>query len=728
MSPSRVYAATIAGAAMLVLAAPARAAEVPDPATAATIRASKRVTAVSVDTPIAIDGALDEPAWKTAQPAAGFVQQQPAEGAPSSEPTEVRFLYDHDTLYVGATLYDTDPRGPISNEMKRDFSARDGDVLVLVLDTFHDQRNAFSFQINPAGAERDTQSYDDGRQINADWDGAWRVKTGRFAGGWTVELAIPFKTLRFDPAADQTWGLNIFRMLRRRNEPTMWAPVPRQFTQFKVSYAGTLEGLAGIRPGRNLRIKPFVTAGVSRGGTGARAWNRDGGLDVKYGIKSALTLDLTYRTDFSQVEADAQQVNLTRFSLFLPEKRDFFLENQGAFRIGDIDQQTGARSPVIPFFSRRIGLDAQGGLVPIVGGARLSGREGAYTVGLLNMQTASTALVDAGNYSAFRVGRDLGVGSSMSGFYLGRESQGRDPFNRVVGGDVHLNFRRTIDLDAFAMRSADAGRQGSAGRAVFAINENRYKLYGAYTNVQPSFRNDLGFVPRGDIGSFSWDAKQNFRPRAARGWLRNLAIGPEGDAYETSNHATLVSRVSRLSGAADFSDGGKHVSNLDWDYERLTAPFEISKGVTLPAGEYRFRQISHQYTSVPSHALSGSVKLTTGEFYSGTLKGLDTSLRLRVNANFAASVSYSHNAVSLREGAFTRDLVGVRADHSFTTHMWLNAFIQYNQASGTWLTNVRYRYMYRPLSDLFLVYNETRAAGHPPQRAVVLKYTILAAF
>lgn len=693
------------------------------------VRGVKRVTALQITEPIVVDGALDETAWQRADVAKDFIQQQPDEGAPTTEPSEVRILFDRDTLYVGGRFFDSDPRGGITNELKRDFSARDGDLITVVLDTFHDLRSAFGFMINPAGAQRDSQSSDDGRQINADWDGIWEVKTARFEGGWTMEMAIPFNTLRFNDAEEQTWGINIFRLIRRKNEVTLWSPIPRQFLQFKMSYAGVLVGLRDIHPGRNLRIKPFATSGVTIGADGTGRRHPDGGLDVKYGIGPALTLDLTYRTDFSQVEADAQQINLTRFALFLPEKRDFFLENQGSFRVGDVDQLTGARSPLVSFFSRRIGLDSSGNLMPIVGGAKLSGQSGPYNIGILNMQTESGVGTPASNFTVARVAREIGTGSSASAFYLGRESSGADPFNRIVGGDLHLNFKRAIDVDGFALESsATNNTKGVAGRAAVNVTENLYKVYAAYTNVTPAFRNDLGFVPRSNIGLFEWEAEKNLRPHVTARWVRNYAVGTEGTAHETSAHDRLVSRMARVDTSVDFSDGGRFAANIDTDYESLTAPFQISKGVVLPPGVYRFRQFVPTYTSDASRPVSGSVTATTGEFYDGTIRGASGSLRVRVDQHFAAAATYAYNHVVLREGEFTAQLLGIRADHSFSTRQWLNAFIQYNQVAGTWFTNIRYRYMYRPLSDVFVVFNETRTAGQRPQRAVIAKYTLLLAF
>ena len=695
----------------------------------AAIRATKRIAALRVEEPIVIDGRLNEAAWERAEVARDFIQQQPQEGTLTTEPSEVRVLYDADMLYVGGSFFDSDPRGGITNELTRDFSARDGDLITVVLDTFYDQRNAFNFMINPAGALRDSQSYDDGRQNNADWDGIWFVKTARFEGGWSMEMAIPFKTLRFKDVEKQTWGLNVFRLIRRKNEITLWAPVPRQFTQFKVSYAGVLTDIRGVRPGRNLRFKPFTTAQISRKPSGDKSVDGDGGFDLKYGLGTALSLDLSYRTDFSQVEADDQQINLTRFSLFRPEKREFFLENQGSFRIGDIDLAQGARAfPVMPFFSRRVGVADDGALVPIVGGARLSGKQGAYNLGFLQMHTEDMGNRPGDRFTAARVSRDIGVTSSFSGFYFGRESKGADPYTRVIGGDAHLNFRRTIDVDAFLLRSASIEGNGHAGRAALNVKENAYTAHLSYTSVSPDFRNDLGFTPRRDIGLGTWDLKWHLRPRGGMGPVRLVSIGTEGDAYADSGHDHLLSRIARVGTMTEFADGGQLAANVDWNYELLTQPFEISKGVFIPPGRYRFRQLVPSYSSNKSRWLSGNVTYTGGEFWSGTINGFDTGIRIRGSEKFAAAASYARNSVDLAEGRFSTEILRLRMNYSFSTAMFVNGFIQYNSVSRTWVSNIRYRFIYKPLSDAFLVFNETRGPSGKRQRALILKYTLVLAF
>src|SRR5574338_653834 len=354
------------------------------------IRAGKRVTAVRITEPIHLDGVLDEAAWQRADPAKDFYQQQPDEFNPAVHRTEVRFLYDDENLYIGAELHDETADRLITNDLKRDFSGRETDTFGLILDTFRDQRNAYGFLTNPGGAMRDTLAYDNGRRNDANWHGVWRARTSIREDGWSLEFAISFKTLRFPDHPVQEWGLNLLRIVRYDNETATWSPVPRQFSHYNVAYAGTLTGVEGIGRSRNLQIKPFATARLGSGGEGAarQTGRTDGGIDLKWGITPSLLLDGSYRTDFSQVEADEQQINLTRFTTFFPEKREFFLENPASFQIGIVEPDTeDPRRDLVPFFSRRIGLSASGEPIPVVGGVRLTGRSGEQSIGILNVQT-----------------------------------------------------------------------------------------------------------------------------------------------------------------------------------------------------------------------------------------------------------------------------------------------------------------------------------------------------
>ena len=344
---------------------------VPRPSTVA-VRTSQRVL---------VDGRLDEPGWSAAEPLTGFLQSQPRPGAPASERTVVRVLYDSEYIYVGAICYDSDPSKMFSPGFDQDFDTHNSDVFGIALDTYHDRRNAFMFATNPSGALFDMQAFDDSRTINRAWEGVVHVKTAVHDSGWTAEFAIPLTTLRFQSSrGDQTWGINFLRRVRRRNEESYWAPMHRYHRLHTMSLAGTIQGLAVLRQGRNLSLKPFALAANGVGELrppDQHGTSGDGGVDLKWGVSSRMTLDLTYRTDFSQVEVDEEQVNLTRFSLFFPEKRDFFMENAGVFAFGDISMQNyrlgSSPRDFSLFHSRQIGLLPNGQPVPMLGGSRLTG-------------------------------------------------------------------------------------------------------------------------------------------------------------------------------------------------------------------------------------------------------------------------------------------------------------------------------------------------------------------
>jgi hypothetical protein len=514
-------------------AAPARAGD-----SSAGEAARRRVTAMRIGVPIAVDGHLDEAPWREAAPAGAFVQQQPHEGAPSTGSSEVRFLYDDATLYIGGAFLDGEDAGPITDSLKRDFTGRDGDVVAIVLDTFLDSRNAFTFTTNPGAAQGDGQAHDDGRQHNADWNGVWTVRTRRVAGGWTMEMAIPFRTLRF-PARDvQRWGLNIVRVLRRRNEVATWSPVPRQFTERKVSFAGLLEGVHHVRPGRSLRVKPALVGAVRDG----RA-SRDAGVDVTYGWRD-LTANLTLRADYSQVEVDEEQITLNRVSPVLPEKREFFLENQGTFTVGD-QAGTGGSRDLLPFFSRRIGL-ADGTAVPVHAGGRVTGRHGPFGIGAL---LVSTGLPDGGvgrqQFVATRLTRELGRRHRIGMVYLGHTSPAGG--THAAGLDAHVGVGQALVIDAVAVRGqSTVAAAGSpwALRGALQADTTRQSTRAAYTNIGRGYRNDLGYVARDDAGTASWEHEWAFRPRAPERWLRGITVGPRASGWTTAATGSR-SRASR---------------------------------------------------------------------------------------------------------------------------------------------------------------------------------------
>ena len=356
-----------------------------------------RVRAVRVDQGPEIDGVLDDLAWEAAATLDEFIQQEPNEGAPATEDTEVQVLYDGSTLYLGVRAFDSVSGGVLATEMRRDADRiLEEDNFQIILDTFMDSRSAYMFVVTPLGAQLDQQVFDEGGRgvrganaasINRNWDGVWSVSVGLLPDGWVAEIAIPMVTLRFSDADPQTWGINFMRNIGRKNEQVFWAPVPRAFSLTRVSFAGSLTNLESLDRGRDLRIKPYVTGGARSeraSGTTDHSLESDLGLDVKYGVTPSLNLDVTINTDFAQAEVDDEQVNLTRFPLFFPEKREFFLENAGQFSVGTTNS-TGRIADL--FFSRRIGLTKGGANVPIMGGARLTGKVGRNNVAVIDLQT-----------------------------------------------------------------------------------------------------------------------------------------------------------------------------------------------------------------------------------------------------------------------------------------------------------------------------------------------------
>ena len=693
------------------------------------VRATKRVTAVRISEPIVIDGTLDEAAWALAEPAEDFYQQFPDEFAPATERSEVRFLYDADMLYIGAMLYDREPDRLIIDSLRRDFSNFQSDSFLVVFDTFLDRRNGYGFNTNAAGAQRDVQSTENGRRNDANWNGAWFTRSKVLENGWTVEIGVPFKTLRFPSGDVQEWGLQIQRIIRRRNEYATWSPVPRQFSHYSVSYAGRLTGITGVQSGSDLRITPFTTGQFTTGRAGTRGWDRDGdgGVDLKWGVTSSLLLDASYRTDFSQVEADEQQINLTRFSLFFPEKRQFFLESPASFQVG-LGQVEAQRRDLVPFFTRRIGLSSSGQPIPVIGGLRLTGRAAGNGVGLLSMQTDEFDGDPGANFTAARLSRNLTSTATLAGFYFGRETTGRRDFNRVSGAELRLAPTSAVELEAFAMRSETSGEAGDwAGRTSVQVDTNAHRGRVGLVHVGDAFRHDLGFVRRRGIATLFGTYERVFRPGNTSALIREQTLGTEFDATSDDRYAQSLTRVGSLTYGLQFRDGGTLNARVNTTYERLEAPFSVGSGLRIEAGEHAFDSVAVDYRSDQSAMLSVSADIEAGEYWTGTQRVVGGGLRFRLNEHVAASANITRNIISLPQGRFAANLERFRLDWSFTPRMFLNAFVQYNGEADSWLSNIRFNFIHRPLSDIYIVWNETRAPGDT-RRALMLKYTHLIAF
>ncbi len=689
----------------------------------------REVFAHHTDLPIQLDGVLDEPIWAEVEPATDFIQREPVSGEPASEKTEVRIVYDDEALYFGLSAYESEVDKLIINSLRQDFAPNSTDAVSFFLDTFDDDRNSFTFYINPAGAKRELQSFNEGRDQDISWEGVWDAKTTISDEGWFAEVRIPFKSLRFPKSKVQTWGLNLQRRIRRKNEQSFWGPMPRRLSGFNMSFAGSLKGIENVEPGRNFKVKPYLSSEFRKFSGDDFDTLGDAGLDLKYGLTSGLTLDGTVNTDFSQVEVDEQQINLTRFSLFFPEKRDFFLENSGLFLFGQVDRRSPGARDFIAFFSRRIGLSSDRQPVPILAGARLSGRVGKTSLGLLNIQTREFGSDPANNFSVVSIKRNILSQSELGALFINRQADQSGDFNRTFGVDANFHFWNQFRLSGFvaATRTPGLETEDMASRVWVEWRTNLWQARTAYLDIEENFNPEVGFVPRRDMrksdSSFAWTP----RPESIS-WIREFNPNTRIQ-YIEDQEGRLETRIVDLNFQIGFEDGGSFQLDRTLRFEREESPFSIG-GLDLDPGDYHFNDSSIQYRSDPSAPLSGSVRYQTGDFWSGTRKGVQINLSYRPHYKFTISGRFQWDDLKLSQGDVTTRLVNTRLDYSFNTQMFLSAFVQYNSERRQVSSNLRFNFIHRPLSDIFIVYNEERDAFQDGEadKSLTLKYTYMLDF
>ncbi len=723
-----------------------------------TAHLSRNMEAIRTTEPIVLDGNLDEPAWKLAEPAKNFTQKVPFTGQPASEDTEVRIIFDDESLYVGVYCFDSaGPEGIIVNDVTKDFFTLDSDGFQIVLDTFNDNRNSFLFATNPASGRFDMQVAADGNRGNSAWDGIWYVETRITEEGWQVEMEIPFKTLRFLETDPKEWGVNFERRVRRKFEDSYWAPIPPPYRVARVSIAGTLRGVEHSRPSRNLFFKPYVILPVLRREDDDWDVLPDAGLDVKWGVTSQLTLDLTVNTDFSQVEVDQQQINLTRFSLFFPEKRDFFLENANIFDWGMRKPGFRFRPDFIPFFSRRIGLTEDGAIVPILGGARLTGRTGPYTIGLMTMQTAEfgrkppddsldpRAETDedeeeeyepSTNFIVTRVRRDLLRKSDVGGIFVNKQELGGS-HNRTYGLDGNFNFFEYLDISPWILRTETPDLKGDdvASDLQVAWRDEFFNIWAGHLRLGENVNPEVGFAPRTGIHKTSGDFGITPRPEEKISWIRELNPSIEAD-YITNTENVLETRRFEGRFTAIFSDSSMLSVAHEDNFERLFEPFTIREGdngeeddIVIPEGDYNFAENSLFFRSNRSKWLSIMARLSSGGFFDGQRDSYTAGFTLRPSYHFSTEISWGHNQVRLPGGDFDTDLIFARIGYSYSSNVFFDALLQYNSDSQELSSNLRFDWVIKPLSDLYLVYNERRSRdGEVIERAIIAKLSYVFAF
>jgi hypothetical protein len=732
--------------------------------------------ATLVQQPPAIDGRLDDGAWSAAQVVSGFVQREPFEGRPVSQRTEVRILYDESALYVGAWLYDSNPAGIVVGRTLRDASLNDTDAFQIIFDTYRDRQNGFVFGTTPSGIEYDGQVTDEGgagggggggggggvggtafggRQqsgsgggFNLNWDGSWEVATSTDSGGWYAEFRIPFSTLRYREGGAQTWGLNFARNIRRNNEEAVWAPVPRQYSFHRVSLAGTLSQFEA--PARRIfTVTPYVLGDAFHdytlttrssdclGADGRTECSAQVGGDAKIGITQSLTLDLTVNTDFAQAEVDDQQVNLTRFPLFFPEKRGFFLENAGTFAVG-------AGRSVELFFSRRIGL-VSGNTVPILGGARLTGRVGGLQLGLLSIQTEAQELCDplsgcspvspATNFGVVRLVKEFENRTQLGTVFVSRmNTDDTGDYNLTYGVDGSLGIGDELTLDAYGGVTSTPGVGG--GEYVYSAGgdyRSRDWEFGlSFAEVGDAFNPEVGFLSR--------KAYRNISGR----WLRHIRFDDVPWFREIRPHMSYneywdfdwfsESRLLHIDNHFQFANGAFfQLPGFNITGEGLQQPFEIRPGITIPAGSYNNLDWQFRANSNQSAALSASIGWDAGGFYTGTRVGPNGNVTYRYQDRLVTSLRVNYFDVRLNDvDRFKTAVVGLSASYAFTPRLYVAAQVQYNDDTENVGSNVRLAWLDTAGTGLYVVYNDTEHLGSrattglpygPLQRQLIVKYT-----
>ena len=694
------------------------------PASAQESTGRPSATAAAVREAPMIDGQLNERAWLEAAPLTGFTQAEPSTGERASEPTEVRIIYDDTAIYVGVTLHDSDPSQIVTTDTRRDANLNEMDSFQIMFDTYRDRQNGFVFGTNALGTQYDAQVRNEARP-DATWDASWDVRTNVTESGWTAEFRIPLRTLRYGPAP-QIWGVNAFRNIQRRRERTYWAPLELVYGLQRVSSAGDLRALQ-LKTPRNLKVLPYVISSANRDYRPRVSSDVDGhfGFDAKFGVTPSLNLDVTYNTDFAQVEVDNQQINLTRFNLRFPEKRPFFQENSGLFRINQGNE-------LDLFFSRRIGLDDDGGLVPIRGGGRLTGKASGFNVGILNMQTDDTASTPANNFSVLRASRELRNRSGLGVMFINRSATGSrsaasNNWNRTWGTDGRLGLGEHFTMSGFAARTDTPGRTGRdhAYNVDARWEDGRRDASIGWGMTGEDFNPEVGFLET--PGGY-----RRYRVGYGETW-RQEPIRRLG--FRELNPHVNYTRLEYLDGGLlnaelhvdnhwDWENGNYVAVSLNGTWDGLRAPFQIFPGIIVPPGEHGGLRVTTRANTDRRKWIYGELQWDAGRFLTGDQNGWRLQAILREGGRFAIDTTWNYREITLPQGAFHTNLGNMRVTWNFTPSVFVQSLLQYNDRTDRWSTNLRFHWLETAGTGLFLVYNDTESLNGlgPVNRAFIVKY------
>lgn len=680
--------------------------------------------ATRTETAPVLDGILDEEIWSKAGESRDFKQKDPKEGDEATEATLIRALYTGKSLFLGIVCSDAESERIVASELRRDGDLTKDDSIWILIDSNHDHRNGFLFASNPLGTQYDALITDEGRDVNVNWDGVWKSVAHRDDRGWTVEIEIPFKTLRIRDTTGRA-GLEFRRIIRRKNEFDFWNTWDRNFQFEQVSQAGHLVGLKDLDTGSRWRLKPYVLGGI--GQKGARDWeNRSaaGIEDLKWRVTPTLTADATYNTDFAEAEIDAQQSTLSnpRNQLFFPEKREFFLEGAGFFDFSaQLDENQ--KSIFLAFFSRRIGLSPDGQRVPVMGGGKLTGKAGALSIGALSMRTDDEGPIPAATSSVVRARYDLFSRSRIGAIVTDRSAGGLS--NRVGGVDGRFIFWNNLGIEGFFLRSATPGikteQDAFHGQAYWRTD--LWRMGVGHLTLEPNFNPELGFAERLNTRKSIFEF--GYRPRPKIRGVRQLEIRPYIEYY-TNNRNVVDQKIGHYNFEVLLQNGGKFRYAPHVRFERILSPLRIFPGVTIPVGDYRSTSHVIEYGLDPSRPVSGTLRVS---FYTNYFGGDRTSYLLnpqwRPSSSMILDLNWDLTRVGLPQKNFINHIANAGLNYSISTRLLTSTVVQYNNSAQVKALNFRLRYIYRTGDDLFVVFKYVRNGLNPEfsDKAFLVKFT-----
>jgi len=696
-------------------------------------------------TPIIDGDVLNDPAWESIPAITTFTQKTPDEGEPISERTVVKIMYSDKYFFLSVIAFDNDPNKIVISDTRRDASLNNSDSFSFIIDTFKDYQTGYLFGTNPSGIEYDAQitgggesgsisrrfSIGSGSGFNINWDAVWEVKTTKGDYGWSAEFSIPFNTLKYKNDKDQSWGINFERVIARKKEESHWSPISRQFTMNRLISAGTLTDI-NVPNSKNIRIMPYGLGqkNINTGETSSTSNDQSFGIDAKMSVGSSMNLDLTYNTDFAQVEADEQQINLDRFSLFFPEKRAFFLENAGLFSVGSGGGRSGP--DIEMFFSRRMGVGSEGTSVPIIGGGRLTGTFTGMKVGILSMLTDEVKdVTDKNNYSVLRLKKELPNRTHVGGMYTALGHGGQNGYlNQSYAVDAQLGIGELSKIVAFAgfTRTPDLNNDSAYAYRIEAARDTKEISSSiSYSEVGTNFNPEMGYLQRENYRKWSARVFTRFRPENKYGILE---LRPHVDfkGYWKLN-GFQESGKWHIDNHLEFRSGFEIHTGVNLVKEGVLESFEISDGVSVSKGTYNDKEIQIMIMTNNAKPISFSSINRVGGFFGGDRLNMTPTMRIRYKDRFTSEFSSNYNQVTMPDGKFTTNLIRARLTYTFTPKIYIQSLLQYNNQSDIWLMNWRFIWQQSAATGLYIVYNQTQDYDGIPiassTKSFVVKYSYL---